>query len=183
MRIVFTIIPYYEEGYSLHYISTVTDIYHLEINEEVYTNTLMEILLLLPDLESLQIPTLPYSDQRFMIDEDRKCLSTLTCKNQIKKVYLKKMIQIEEIYFLIDLCPHMTYLKVDSFNNMNIELFLLLILMKIICSNHQLRLLCFRIRAADEKIIEKLNMMIHYEKLLLNYTIKRISDKIYLEWK
>ncbi len=140
---------------------------------------LIEILVLLPEFDSLQISSLLYSNPIYMTDKNLKVLSSLTYKNQITKVYLKKMTAIEEIYFLIKLCPHMTYLKVGSLNNMNIGLCIRLILMKI--SNRQLRLLCFRVIAADDQIIEKLNKMIHFEKLILDYTIKRVLDDIYLQ--
>jgi len=182
MRLDFTIIPYDKTlKQSISHISAVAEIYHLEIDEEVYTDMLIQILLLLPELDSLQIPSLPYSNPIYMTDKNLKVLSSLTYKNQITKVYLKKMTKIEEIYFLIKLCPHMTYLKVGSLNNMNIGLFVRLILMNI--SNHQLRLLCFRVIAADDQIIEKLNKMIHFEKFILDYTIKRVLDDIYLQWK
>ena len=78
----------------------------------------------------------------------------------------------------------MTYLKVEFINNMDIQLFVRFILTKIITkSNSQLQLLCFRVAAADNKIIDKLNNMIDSEKLLSDYTIKRVLENIYLEWK
>jgi len=183
MRIIFTIILYdgtLKKNIFSH-ISSVSEINHLEIYEEVYTDMLIQILLLLPELHSLKICSLPYSNSIYMNDESIKLLSLLTYQNQITKVYLNKMTNIEEIYFLIKLCPRMIYLKVDFLNNINIELFVRLILMKI--SNHQLRLLSFRVIAADDQIIQKLNKMIHFEKLLLDYTIKRILNDIYLQWK
>jgi hypothetical protein len=107
-----------------------------------------------------------------MNDKDVELLSLLIWKNQIIKVYFKKMIKIEEIYFLLKLCPRLTDLKVDSLNNINIQLFLRCILTQI--SHYQLQLLCFLVQAADEKIIEK---------LILDLTIQRILDEIYLQWK
>jgi hypothetical protein len=47
----------------------------------------------------------------------------------------------------------------------------------------QLRSLCFRLLAADNNIIETLQKMINDEKLLTDYTIERVIDKIYLQWK
>ncbi|CAF5078849.1 unnamed protein product [Rotaria sp. Silwood1] len=94
------------------------------------------------------------------------------------------MFKIEEIYFLIELCPHMIYLKIDFFNNMDMELFVRLILTKINTkSNRQLQLLCFLVVAADDKMIEQLNKMINLEKLLFDYTIKSMCENIYLQWK
>jgi hypothetical protein len=59
------------------------------------------------------------------------------------------MNNIEEIYFLLELCPHLIYLRVDYINNMDMKLFVRFILMKM-KTQHQskLQLLCFRIPAA-----------------------------------
>ncbi len=43
-------------------------------------------------------------------------------------------------------------------------------------------LLSIRVSALDDKIIAQLIRMINSEKLLFNYTIKRILDHIYLQW-
>jgi len=139
------------------HILAVAQTYHLKICDKLFNGTLIEILLLLPELDSLQILSLTLSHRRYLsVDEVE--LASILKKNQITKVYLEKMFAIEEINFLIELCPHMIYLKVDFFNNMDIELFVRLILTKIIAkSNYQLRLLCFRAAAADDEMIEKLS--------------------------
>ncbi|CAF2860123.1 unnamed protein product [Rotaria sp. Silwood2] len=188
MRVLFTIIPYYDDMKPLKqiisHISTVADIYHLEINEEIFTDTLMEILVLLPELDSLQISSLLYSNPIYMNNKDINVLSLLSSQNQITKVYLKKITKMEEIDFLIELCPRMTYLKVEFLHHINIQLFVRVILTKINMKfNHQLRLLCSCVKVADNDIIEKLNRMINAENLLTDYTIKRIVDDIYLQWK
>jgi hypothetical protein len=93
------------------------------------------------------------------------------------------MNHIEEIYFLLELCPHLIYLKVDCVRNMDMKLFVRLILKKLTTKYlHQLRLLCFHVRAADDQTIKQLNKMIDDEKLLFDYTIKRVLDFIYLQW-
>ncbi|CAF3941168.1 unnamed protein product [Rotaria sp. Silwood1] len=119
MRILFTIIPYYDNMKPLKqiisHISNVADIYHLEIDEEIYTDTLMEILVLLPELDSLKISSLLYSNPIYINGKDSNVLCLLTSLNQITKVYLMKMTKMEEIDFLIELCPQMIYLKVEFF--------------------------------------------------------------------
>ncbi|CAF4980687.1 unnamed protein product [Rotaria sp. Silwood1] len=188
MRILFTIIPYYDNMKPLKqiisHISNVADIYHLEIDEEIYTDTLMEILVLLPELDSLKISSLLYSNPIYINGKDSNVLCLLTSLNQITKVYLMKMTKMEEIDFLIELCPQMIYLKVEFLHHINIQLFVRVILTKINMKfNHKLRLLCARVKAVDNDIIEKLNSMINSENLLTDYTIKRITDDIYLQWK
>ncbi|CAF4549079.1 unnamed protein product, partial [Rotaria sp. Silwood2] len=49
--------------------------------------------------------------------------------------------------------------------------------------NDRLCLLCFRIPTVDDEMIRKLKRMINFEKLLFNYTIKRVADFIYIEWE
>ncbi|CAM4875104.1 unnamed protein product [Rotaria socialis] len=77
----------------------------------------------------------------------------------------------------------MEYCEMERLNNMNIELFLCIILKEInnrsfcfICS------LCFHAPAVDDQVIENLEKMINYEQLLIQFTTKRISDNIYLQW-
>jgi hypothetical protein len=67
---------------------------------------------------------------------------------------------------------------------MNVELFLQDILKNINNQNNEyLRLLCFRAPVADDKMIRKLEKMINEKKLLSDYTIKRVLNNIYLQWK
>ena len=184
MQIVFTIIPYSEKCYLLQHILTVAEIHHLKVHEDLFMIVLIEMLNLLPHLDSLQISSLLYANPIHMTNEEREVLSSIISQNQITKVYLRKMITIDDIYFLFELCPRMTYLKVDFSNHMDIEVIIPLILKKITTKyNHQLRLLCFRIVAADEKLIEKLKKMIDFEKFLCDYKIKRVFDNIYIQWK
>ncbi|CAF0950484.1 unnamed protein product [Adineta steineri] len=184
MQIVFTFICYTEECYFLRHISTAGEVYHLKIHEDVCATELIKILNLLPYLDSLQLSSLPFADPKHMINEERELLSMVTCQNQITKVYLRKMLRIEDIYFLIELCPRMTYLKVDFSNHMDIEDNIPKILIKINTKySHHIRLLCFRVVVADEKLVENLKRMIHFEKFFSDYKIKRVFDNIYIEWK
>ncbi len=64
------------------------------------------------------------------------------------------------------------------------KIFVLLILMKIIIKlQNQLRLLSFHVRQADNQMLKQLNKMIDDEKLLTDYSIKRVGDEIFLQWK
>ena len=72
----------------------------------------------------------------------------------------------------------------NSINNINVELFGQDILMKIKNEcNDYLRLLCFCVPSADDKIVKILQKMINCKKLLFHYTSKRILDHIYLQWR
>ncbi|CAF0921623.1 unnamed protein product [Rotaria sordida] len=160
------------------------EIYHLEITEEnVFSGILVEIVDLLAQLRSLKIHSLSLRVPEGLCVEKFDVFDLLEIPIQITKVYLEKMNEIEEIYFLMTLCPDLTYLKVDSINNMDIELFFRNILMKIPSKyNEHFRSMCIRIPTADDKMINKLEKMINVEKLLINYKIQRISECIYLQW-
>jgi hypothetical protein len=94
------------------------------------------------------------------------------------------MIEIEEVDILIKLCPQMNYLQINNINNIDVEVFLKEILIRMIGNfDYCLRSLCFRIPTADDQMVQKLEKFIDYEKLLVDYTIKRICDNIHLQWK
>jgi hypothetical protein len=69
-------------------------------------------------------------------------------------------------------------------DDMDVILFLQTILKKILHrSNYHLRSLCFCMSMADDQIVTNIQKLIDGEKLIFDYTIKRICDKIYLKWK
>jgi len=66
---------------------------------------------------------------------------------------------------------------------MTVEYYLRTIIKKINHNcNRYLRLLCFHVSAADEQTIKNFEKMINDEKLLVDYSIKRVLDYIYLQW-
>jgi hypothetical protein len=89
------------------------------------------------------------------------------------------MNNIEEVYFLMEHCPHLMYLKVDCIKNMKI--FILLILMKIIIKlQNRLRLLSFHVQRADDQMFKQLNKMIDDEKLLTAIIPSNVSVMIFI---
>jgi hypothetical protein len=149
-------------------ILSITQIYHLEICEKISSYILLKIMHKFSALETLKISSLELSES-FLKDKN---LHFISKKNEIRKVYLEKVSRIEEVYFLIKLCPRIEYLKVGFMNNINIQLFIKDILKKIKDDENQyLRLLCLHIPTGDDAIIEKLKETINGEKLR-NLTIK-----------
>jgi hypothetical protein len=169
---------------NINQVLTIAQIYHLEILEKIFIGTLIQTVGSLSELNSLKVHSLSLYQPRNLFEEEADILCSSEDIIQITKVYLEKMIEIQEVYFLMALCPYMEYLKVECINNMDVELFVRDMLDKI---NHErngyLRLLCFHVRAADDKMIQKLEKMIQTEKLLVDYSIKRVCDNIYLQWK
>lgn len=136
----------------------------------------------MPYLDSLNILSL--LNRRVLSNDDDQLHHCLITNNRIKKIYLKKLNNIEELDMIMKFSPRMIYLKIDEINNMVMELFLRRIFKKIQDeSNEYLRLICLRIPCVGEQVIEKFHQMIRSENLLFNYTIKRILDNIYLQWK
>ena len=77
----------------------------------------------------------------------------------------------------------MVYLKVGHTDNISIEFLLQNTIKNIKYNSHKhLRLLCFHVPTADDKMIKELDRMINNEKLLLDYQITRVLDCIYLQW-
>ncbi len=170
-RLTITFIPVYEwENYvimDINHILTVAHIYHLEIPEEkVFVGRLIQITNSLRELQSLKIHSLSLRRSRDTNTEELLILCSRSSTSKITKVYLEKMIEIGDFYFLLALCPYMKYLIMDCINNMDGESFLRIILKKI---NHDhddhLRSLCFYVPEADDKVINKLDKMISSEKL------------------
>jgi hypothetical protein len=152
---------------------TIAQIYHLEFSRsKISTGALIRIIALLPDLITLKIHSLSC----------REPANSL--KNKILKVCLQEMDNMNPLDFLLALCPYMNYLKIEHLNPVEAELVLDHVLKKIHhdCNDH-LGLLCFGVPAADDQMIKTLQKMIDAEKLLINYTLKRVGDDIYFQWK
>jgi hypothetical protein len=168
----------------ISHIVTVAEVYHLEIDGTVSIDTLNEMLLPFSKLESLLIYSLSLSEPNGLSIREENVLSFISQKNEITKVNIKQIVDIEEVYCLMKICPRMTYLKVNHIINIDIESFVRLISMKLKTKcNHHLQLLCFRDPMADDKMVQQLEKTINSEKLFFDYTIKRVLDNIYLQWK
>jgi hypothetical protein len=187
MQLILTCISVEEDPYficsNIADILSAIEIYHLIIYGEIFAGTLVEILFEFNQLDSVKILSLSLSQPRSLSDFERTSMSHLSSTNRITKVNLGTIDDLEEVYFLIELCPHMVYLRVDDLNKMNVQLFVRFILMKLMVKpSHRLQLFSFRVRAADDQTIQQLNQIIDDKKLLFNYTITRVLDFIDLQW-
>ncbi len=164
---------------------TIAQIYHMEIPEEnVHIGALIQAVNLFPEVNTLKIHSLSLYEPRMLNSEELLILSSTEDTSKITKVYLEKMTEIGEFYFLLKLCPYMEYFRVDYIKHTDFKFVLRYIIKKLKDEcNDYLHLLCFHIPTADDEMIKKLKTMIYSEKLLFNFTIKRVVDNIYLEWK
>ncbi|CAF0778917.1 unnamed protein product [Rotaria sordida] len=137
----------------------------------------------LPYLDSLSMSCLPISELNIS-STTRSKLQLISQNNRITKVNLEKLIEINQIQFIINLCSRMEFLQIGCTNDMDFELFIRFILMNYRAKSlHCIYLLCLHFPTADKKTIKKIRNMISSETLLNYYSINRILDKIYLHWK
>ncbi|CAF3216546.1 unnamed protein product [Rotaria socialis] len=134
------------------------------------SNTLIQILDYLSELDSLRISS-------FILSES-KLLSFTSTKSIITKVYLENMNSIEEIDFIMQICPRLTYLKIDLTNKIDYESFFKYILQ----NSHQcLQLICLHLPTTiNNELVNKLH---NHKKLIQHYTIELEDDNIYLHRK
>ncbi len=159
-------------------------VYHLAVEDEIPSFTLLlEILSLLPDLLSLKIHSfqLDGNNMQLIIEQIHIHHPTIY-KCQIKSIYIEKIDNIDNVNVLFRICPFIKNLEIKYIINMNIEdlpKFLNLIPMWTRCF-HSFTL---HVPIINDEFIRIFDCMIHSEKLLVNYTIKRVCNKINIQWK
>jgi hypothetical protein len=164
---------------------TATQIYHLEISEErILIDILIKITNALPQVTTMKLHCLSLDQTQHSETDELLVFPSTESINQITKVYLEKMSTIEEVYALMEHYPTMSYLKIDSFGDMKMDVFIRNILKRIKReSNRNLRLLCFYAPTTDDSMIKMLEKMKKDKKLLTDYTINRFDSYLCLQWK
>jgi hypothetical protein len=163
-------------------ILSIAQIYHLDISEKISFRLLLEIMDLLPELNTLKMNSITLGES--LSDEERYMMCLILNRSQITKVYLQEIEYIKEVFILMMLCPRIVYIEINYVDQIDIEFILRCIFEEDLQEfSDQLRSICFRILAADNNMIQKLQKMINDEKLLTDYSIERVIDKIYLQWK
>ncbi|CAF0884045.1 unnamed protein product [Rotaria sordida] len=162
---------------------TITQIYHLIIIEEHSMHLAIQLINLLPDLITLKIHSLPSNEITSFTFEEFGIVGSFKSLSKIAKVYIEEINDIHDLDYITLLCPRMKFFQVKRFN-INIQ-FCLRTLLKVIYNNDicSIRSLCFDVPTMDDEIIQNFDTMIRSEKLLFNYTIKHVYNKIYLHWK
>ena len=170
-----------------------TQFHHLIVDTKtVSIEDLVELLCELSNVISLKLrrvaPFKPFDsseeDSDDEEDEYRESLARVSQTNQITEVYLEQSNDFKELDSLLGLCRHVKHIYINSLHNINIESFIREILIRITDgSNKDFCLLCLRIPTADDQLIEKFKKIIDSNARLIDYTIKRVMDKIHLQWK
>jgi hypothetical protein len=157
---------------------SVTQIHHLEISAKVAIDILVQITNALPKVTTMKLHSLSLTKARDSATDELIVFPSTQSINQITKVYIETVSTIKEIYSLMKNYPIMSYLKIHSFDNIQVNVFIRNILTKINRdSNQHLRSLCFRSPASDDSIV-------HTTKKMKNdYTINWIDGFVFLQWK
>jgi hypothetical protein len=137
----------------------------------------------LPNLSSLRVSSLSTLYEKSFVNQEKELRCFVSNNNKITKVSLTKMTHLEEIQFLINLCPRMKYLEINHPQYIDLKLLTRFILMKISTEIPHLDSLCLFDPRANNDTVQLLRSMINIEKLLHDYTINCTSDKIFLQWK
>jgi hypothetical protein len=145
--------------------------------------TFIKFLHHLPNLDALRLSVSSSLLSTYLYAEKSGIIQAISNKNNITKVNINKMIDIEEIRLIIDLCPRMRYLEIDCINEIDLVSLLRFISTK---QNNKhipyLRILCLHVQNFNDRMVEKLTKTITSEKLLIDYEIKCIGDTINLFW-
>ncbi|CAF3421173.1 unnamed protein product [Rotaria sp. Silwood2] len=144
---------------------------------------LIEILRLLPNLESLKVSSLSMLQSTILSFEDIKKYILISIINKITKVKLDKVTEKKQIQFLINLCPRMQYFEVDCMSNADLSTFMTFILINQMTHIPNLCFLCLNVPNANENMIKNLAMTIELETIIDKFKIQRIGNKFFLYWK
>ncbi|CAF1317676.1 unnamed protein product [Adineta ricciae] len=168
----------------IHHALTVTQIHHLEFSSMVTLEKLNEILILLPDVKTLTLLTLYFSDQSYISEDELRLISLMFHTKRLEKIFLRKMEQMVDLFFLILISSRIGHLQVKCIDYRHAESMVGLILMDIKPKvDNSLRTLSFTLEKFEQNVIEKLTKMIDERTLLDNYIIEKARNEIYIKWK
>ncbi|CAF1552383.1 unnamed protein product, partial [Adineta steineri] len=98
--------------------------------EATFVGMLLDLLRYLPNLNSLRVRSLSLTKPRCLHAEEERISRLISIDNKIRKVHIQQMTDLEQIQFLINICPLMQYLGIGFSDAMDLKLLLKFILMK-----------------------------------------------------
>jgi hypothetical protein len=143
--------------------------------------TLVKLIGLLPNLDSLKVSHLLSQPPDSLSEEDTSTLRSVSISNKITKVW--QLSDFESTRFLISLCRRVEHLEVKFIVYKELKRLIQFILIKTITHICYLRSICFRVYNANDQMIYDLQQLIDSEKLLVDYNITRKCNDIFLQWK
>ena len=162
---------------------SIVEIHHLEIAEPVGMSSVITLVNLLPELETLRFHSLLFDESR-TLNADKSSIQ-IKDANKIKKLCINTINDFDQLDFLLNNFLYIIFIKIDYIDHMDIESFIRNMFIKINWkdSYNRLRSLCCYVPEADDETIKKLKDMINNEKLSFHYTVHRVLQYIYLIWE
>jgi hypothetical protein len=155
---------------------------HLIIeSRDISVSMLVQIISLSPSLNSLKIRSLSLLNPRYLFNQDAIAIDFISKKNNITEVNLEQINELEEVRFLINLCPHLQYFQVGCSDKVDLKSLVRSILMKTTQTITELRTLCLDVKQPNDGMIKELEDVINHGHWFQNYTIMYIDEKIYIQ--
>ncbi len=143
--------------------------------------TLVEILDLLPYLDSLKISFSSIQNLNGLSDKIAENFRLTSIRNRITRVWLTMEFTLMDI--LMKLCPSMEHIELDNVDKRDFMKLTRLVLLRSVKDIPHLYSICFHVKNANHEMIDDMKKMIDSEKLLLVYNIQRQCNDILLQWK
>jgi hypothetical protein len=157
------------------------------LNIDIYkssTELLIKLLPGLPNIDLLRISSFSMDFSNFICFTETKDFYFVSNKNNITKVCLGQMDKLKLNHFVfMNLSHRVQYLEKICTKDVNIEMFIRLIVKKYTIYIPHLRSLCLCITNLNDKMVKQLDRIIDYQKLLHEYIIKHSNNKLYFQWK
>ncbi|CAF1520457.1 unnamed protein product, partial [Adineta steineri] len=167
----------------IYHALTITQIYHLQISVAISLENLYKILVLLPDIETLTLSRLSFTDPTSISYEERQSLYLLFHENHFQKISFSGVHQKADIYFLMIICFHVNHLHVHCEDYKYAESFVGLILSHVRSKiDNKLRLLSITMPNFANDMIEYLTKIIKEHKLLNDFIIEQVKNDVYIKW-
>lgn len=150
---------------------------------------LIEIIGVLPNLHSLEIISMPSIPANLLSSKASELFSSVSNMNRISKVKLDEMKEIEQIYFLMDLCPQMEYLEINCKTEQDVIHIVTFVARNSLKHMRYLRFLRLSIPNLNEILLQNLRIIINLERPfycdpnLINCEIYHVQNKIFIDWK
>ncbi|CAF2030643.1 unnamed protein product [Rotaria magnacalcarata] len=165
----------------IRFVSSLAKITCLHIEFKYFSIVvLVEFLHLLPHLDSLTL-FIHFSNQNMKLtQEQNNTIRAMPTMNQIMKINVEQVFDLNHIDLFIDLCPRIEYINIQCKDYIQLESIIRLVLTK---NNCNLQFLFFSIPIADDEMVQKIKAIISSEQSAVSFKIQRISNKIYLQWE
>ena len=162
---------------------------HLNIKyRKIPLGLIIEMIHLLPNLTSLEVAAIPSVEPNSLSLEENETVFLISIKNQITKIKIGEVDAVQDINFLINLCPRVKYLEVQYTTDEKLEQILGFISMNNRTNAMYLDSLAVCAKTSKEKIINTIHRIIDFERLFksedafCDYAIQSTDEKILLKW-